>query len=179
MNIPDSRNPRLTSSINPNLTSSINPRLDQETARNKRLNEFAIFELDTEGYIQSWNAGAEIMQGYRAEEIIGIHFSCFFTEEDRNAGKPEEELKIVSAKGQFTDDGWRLHKDGSRFWAEVIITALHDERGNLLGFSKVTRDITGRKETEDALRVSEEYYRTLFANNPSMIFTLNAELSTC
>ena len=147
-------------------------------ARDERLKDFAVFTLDMNGYIQSWNAGAERMKGYRAEEIIGKHFSCFFTEEDRNAGKPEEELKIASAKGLFTENGWRLHRDGSRFWAEVISTTIHDESGNLLGFSKVTLDITGRKETEDALRLSEEYYRTLFANNPSIIFTLNAELST-
>jgi PAS domain S-box-containing protein len=147
----------------------------------KQLNDFAVFTLDINGYVQSWNAGAERMKGYRVEEIIGKHFSCFYTEEDIKAGKPEEELKIAVAKGQITDEGWRVHQNGSRFWAEVINTALYDKSGNLLGFSKVTRDITGRKEAEDAedaLYVSESYYRILFANNPSMIFTLNAELTT-
>lgn len=142
----------------------------------ERLRDFSIYTLDICGHVQSWNTVAEIMEGYRVEEIVGKHFSCFYTEEDISAGKPEEQLKMAAAKGQISDEGWQLHKEGSRFWAEVIFTALHDEKGNLQGFSKLTRDISGRKETEEALRVSEEYYRTLFANNPSMIFTLNAEL---
>ena len=144
----------------------------------ERLKDFAIYTLDINGHVQSWNAGAERMKGYRIEEIIGKHFSCFYTEEDISAGKPEEELKKAAANGQINEEGWRVHKDGGRFWAEVIITALHDERGNPLGFSKVTRDISGHKKTEDASRVSESYYRTLFADNPSMIFTLNTDLTT-
>ncbi|GLI36981.1 PAS domain S-box protein [Geobacter hydrogenophilus] len=151
---------------------------DEQFRHVERLKDFAIYTLDIKGDVQSWNAGAERMKGYRVEEIVGKHFSCFYTEEDISAGRPEEQLKMATAKGQITDEGWQVHKEGSRFWAEVILTALHDEKGNLQGFSKVTRDISGRTEAEEALRVSEEYYRTLFANNPSMIFTLNAELTT-
>lgn len=146
--------------------------------RVERQKDFAIYTLDIEGHVQSWNTGAEIMEGYRVEEIVGRHFSCFYTEEDTKAGKPEEQLKMATAKGQITDLGWRIRKGGGRFWAEVIITALHDAEGNLQGFSKVTRDISERKETDDALCLSEDYYRNLFANNPTMLFFLDAELTT-
>lgn len=150
---------------------------DEQFKHAERVKDFAIFTLDRNGHVQSWNTVAEIMEGYRVEEIVGKHFSCFYTEEDRSAGKPEELLKMATAEGQITDQGWRVRKDGGLFWAEEMIAALHDEKGNLQGFSKVTRDISGRKETEEALRASEEYYRTLFANNPSMLFTLNVELT--
>jgi PAS domain S-box-containing protein len=119
----------------------------------ERVKNYAIFTLDTRGNVLNWNSGAERLKGYRAEEIIGKHFSCFYSEEDRNAGRPEEELKKAVAEGQVVDEGWRVCKDGSRFWADVIITSLHDESGNLLGFSKVTRNITERK------RVAEEIER--------------------
>jgi len=135
--------------------------------------EYAIFTLDPKGYVLHWNAGAECLNGYRAEEIIGKHFSCFYPEEDRSAGKPEEELKKAADEGQGLKEGFRVRKDGSRFWADVLTTALHDERGNLRGFSKVIHDITGRKKTEDALRFSEERYRALFRDNPTMIVTLD------
>ena len=139
--------------------------------------DYAIFMLDAQGNVLNWNAGAERLKGYRAEEIIGKHFSCFYPEEERNAGKPEEELKKAAAEGRVEDEGWRIRKDGSRFWADVIITALHDESGNLRGFSKVTRDITERKKAEDALRFSEARYRALFRDNPTMIVTLDADLT--
>ena len=111
--------------------------------------DYAIFILDTEGNVLNWNAGAERLKGYRDEEIIGKHFSCFYPEEERNAGKPEEELKKAAAEERIAYEGWRLRKDGSRFWADVIITALYDESGNLRGFSKVTSDITRRKRAEE------------------------------
>ena len=139
--------------------------------------DYAIFSLDTEGNVLNWNAGAERLKGYRADEIIGAHFSCFYPEEERNAGKPEAELKKASAEGRFADEGWRVSKDGSRFWADVIITAQYDESGNLRGFSKVTHDITGRKKAADALRFSEARYRALFHDNPTMIVTLDADLT--
>jgi len=150
-------------------------------AWNERLKDFAVFTLDINGYIRSWNSGAERTKGYRVEEIIGKHFSCLYTEEDRRAGKPEENLKKAAANGQITIEGWRVKKDGSKFWAELIITALHDQNGNPQGFIKVTRDATNRKtaeDAEDALRISEWYYRNLFAENPSMIFILNSKLTT-
>ena len=143
-----------------------------------REKDFAIFTLDLNGSVQSWNAGAEHMNGYRIEEIIGKHFACFYSKRDRSGGKPEELLEMATAKGQIYDQGWQVRKDGGLFWADVVIAALHDQKGNLLGFTKVTRDITGRKEAEEALRDSELYYRNLFTKNPSIIFTLNAELAT-
>jgi chemotaxis family two-component system sensor kinase Cph1 len=107
--------------------------------------------LDPEGCIASWNEGAERIKGYKAEEIIGEHFSTFYTEEDRERGHPEEELHIAAAEGRYEEEGLRVRKDGSRFWASVLITALRDGEGNLKGFSKVTRDITERKRYEEEL----------------------------
>lgn len=138
--------------------------------------DYAIFMLDTQGNVLNWNAGAERLKGYRAEEIIGKHFSCFYTEEDLNAGKPHDELKKAASKGRVEDFGWRVRKDGNRFWADVIITALRDDSGKLRGFSKVTRDITRRKKDEEALLLSEARYRALFVDNPTMIFTIDANL---
>jgi len=139
--------------------------------------DYAIFMLDAGGNVLNWNAGAERLKGYREQEIIGRHFSCFYPEEVQNAGKPAEMLKRAAAEGRAADEGWRIRKDGSRFWAEVMITVIRDEKGNLRGFSKVTHDIAGRKKTEDALRYSEERYRTLFRDNPTMIVTLDTDLT--
>jgi PAS domain S-box-containing protein len=135
-----------------------------------RVKDYAIYTLDSVGKVLNWNAGAERLKGYRAEEIIGQNFSIFYPEEDRIAGKPLEKLKIAAAKGQATDEGWRIRKDGSRFWAEVIVTALHDESGKLLGFSKVTHDISVRKKAEEALLSSEARYRALFENSMDAVF---------
>lgn len=104
--------------------------------------DYAVFMLDTDGKISSWNLGAERIKGYQAAEIIGKHFSCFYPEDVRNE-KPARELKIAAEMGRFEDEGWRLRKDGSRFWANVVITAVRDESGQLIGFGKVTRDLTG------------------------------------
>ena len=130
--------------------------------------DYAIFMLDAQGNVLNWNAGAERLKGYREEEIIGKHFSCFYPEEERNAGKPEEELKKAAAEGWLEDEGWRVRKDGSRFWADVIITALRDENGTLRGFSKVTHDITERKRAEKALQESEERFRLFMDNSPTI-----------
>ncbi len=120
-------------------------------------NEYAIFMLDPEGNIATWNSGAERLNGYEAQEIIGQHFSRFYPQEAIDRGWPTHELKVARAEGRFEDEGWRLRKDGSRFRANVVITALHDERGVLRGFSKVTRDMTERKRAEDnARRLIEE-----------------------
>jgi PAS domain S-box-containing protein len=123
--------------------------------------EYAIFMLDPEGRVSSWNEGAQSIKGYSSEEIIGKHFSRFYTEEDVEAGKPEEELKEAIARGRFEDEGWRVRKDGSRFMASAVITALRDPAGELKGFTKVTRDITERKKTEEELRRHREHLEEL------------------
>jgi PAS domain S-box-containing protein len=108
--------------------------------------------LDLEGKVSTWNAGAERIKGYKAAEIIGRHFSCFYPQEDLRNGKPQWELAVATREGRFEDEGWRLRKDGSRFWANVIITAVRDDEGNLIGFGKVTRDFTDRMKLERALQ---------------------------
>jgi PAS domain S-box-containing protein len=115
--------------------------------------DYAMFVLDPDGNVRSWNPGAQRIKGYTAEDIIGRHFSTFYPPEDLAAGKPAHELKVATAVGRFEDEGWRLRKDGSRFWANVIITALRGEDGALLGFAKVTRDLTQRKESEEQARL--------------------------
>ncbi len=111
--------------------------------------DYAIFMLDPEGHIATWNRGAERIKGYSASEIIGRHFSVFYPEEDIQAGKCEYELAEAIADGQFEDEGWRLRKDGTRFWANVLISAVRDASGALIGFSKVTRDLTDRRRAEE------------------------------
>ncbi len=111
--------------------------------------DYAIFMLDPEGKIATWNLGAQRIKGYKPEEIIGRHFSAFYGEEDLRNGKPERELEIAKAEGSVEDEGWRLRKDGTRFWANVVITAVYDSHGKLRGFAKVTRDITERKHAEE------------------------------
>src|SRR5579885_293841 len=113
--------------------------------------DYAIFMLDTEGRVTSWNPGAECIKGYRAEEILGQHFSRFYTQEDIDHPKPWRALEEAKEKGRYEDEGWRLRKDGSRFWANVVITALHGQDGRLIGFSKVTRDFTHRRRAEETL----------------------------
>jgi len=114
--------------------------------------DYAIFMLDPDGYVVSWNTGAQRMKGYLGAEIIGKHFSCFYPESDLRNGKPKWELEVAAKEGRFEDEGWRVRKDGSRFWANVIITAIRDEGGNLLGFGKVTRDSTDKMLAQEALR---------------------------
>ena len=111
--------------------------------------DYAIFMLDPTGHVVSWNAGAQNIKGYAASEIIGKHFSTFYPQADIQSGKPAHELDVAMRLGTYAEEGWRLRKDGSRFWASVLITALFDPNGKLRGFSKVTRDQTGRKEAEE------------------------------
>ena len=123
--------------------------------------DYAIFMLDPKGHVLTWNLGAERFKGYPAEEIIGSHFSRFYPPDALARGLPDEELRVASDAGSFEDEGWRVRKDGSMFWANVVITAMRDERGELVGFAKVTRDLTQRRHHEEALRVSEERFRLL------------------
>ncbi|MFL6696707.1 MAG: PAS domain S-box protein [Vitreoscilla sp.] len=123
--------------------------------------DYAIFMLDPKGHVLTWNAGAERFKGYRADEIIGSHFSRFYPPEALARGLPEEELETAAKVGSFEDEGWRVRKDGSLFWANVVITAMRDETGTLIGYAKVTRDLTQRRNHEEALRQSEERFRLM------------------
>jgi PAS domain S-box-containing protein len=114
--------------------------------------DYAIFVLDPQGHVASWNAGAQRIKQYRAEEIIGQHFSQFYTQEAVQRGWPDYELKVAKAEGRFEDEGWRVRQDGSQFWANVVITALRDKAGTLRGFAKITRDMTERKRAEESAR---------------------------
>jgi len=111
--------------------------------------DYAMFFLDPSGHVLSWNAGAERFKGYRADEIVGRHFSVFYPEEKAAAGFPAYELEMATRDGRFEDEGWRVRKDGTRFWANVVVTALRGEDRRLLGFAKVTRDLTERREAEE------------------------------
>jgi formate hydrogenlyase transcriptional activator len=137
--------------------------------------DYAIFMLDPDGRVSSWNTGAERIKGYQSDEIVGKHFSRFYTQEDIELGKPDSELKVAASEGRLEDEGWRVRKDGSRFWANVVITAIRDKNGELLGFSKVTRDFTERKKAEEALRASENRFRSLFEFSPDAIVVTNQE----
>src|SRR6185436_12937826 len=122
--------------------------------------DYAIFMLDPAGYIASWNQGAQRIKGYTADEIIGRHFSVFYTDDANAIGHPQHELEVAAEEGRFEEEGWRIRKDGSRFWANVVITAVRDEDKTLIGFAKVTRDLTERREAEqrrlaDARRIAE------------------------
>src|SRR4029453_10183084 len=116
--------------------------------------DYAIFMPDPKGYVLTWNSGAQLIKGYRPEEIIGQHFSKFYPPEALNRHFPELELEVAGAEGRFEDEGWRLRKDGTKFWANVVITALRDASGELRGFAKVTRDLTQRREHEESMRQS-------------------------
>ena len=136
--------------------------------------DYAIFMLDVDGYVVTWNAGAERIKGYAPSEIIGQHFSKFYPREAIERRHPEYELSVATETGRFEEEGWRVRKDGSLFWANVVITALRDSAGELCGFGKVTRDLTQRREQEQTLRQSEERFRLLVEGvNDYAIFMLN------
>lgn len=138
--------------------------------------DYAIFLLDAAGHVVSWNPGAEQIKGYTADEIIGEHFSKFYTPEDRAAGKTEVELEVAARDGRFEEEGWRVRKDGARFWASVMITALRGDDGELRGFAKITRDLTERRVAEQQLRASEERFRMLVSGvRDYAIFLLDPE----
>jgi len=134
--------------------------------------EYAILMLDLEGRVTTWNEGAERIKGYRAEEIIGQHFSKFYTPEAAALGKPALELKKAAEQGRFEEEGWRVRKDGSRFWASVVVTPLRDRTGQLRGFAKVTRDITERKRIEEQL----ERQRSELTRSNTELIAANKEL---
>lgn len=123
--------------------------------------DYAIYMLSPEGIVTSWNAGAERFKGYTADEIVGQHFSTFYTEEDRHSGLPARALRTALSEGKFEAEGWRVRKGGTRFWANVVIDPIRDSEGQLVGFAKVTRDITERKRAAEALHESEERFRLL------------------
>ncbi|MFM0341875.1 hybrid sensor histidine kinase/response regulator [Paraburkholderia fungorum] len=123
--------------------------------------DYAIYMLDPRGTIVSWNTGAERFKGYLAKEVIGQHFSLFYTDADRQAGLPDRVLRMAAEAGKFEAEGWRVRKDGTRFWAHVVIDPITNDAGQLIGYAKVTRDITERKAAQEALRKSEEQFRLL------------------
>jgi PAS domain S-box-containing protein len=140
--------------------------------------DYAILMLDPEGLIASWNAGAERIKGYRSDEILGKHFSCFYTTEDVESGMPAHELKVATEQGRFEDEGWRLRKDGSRFWANVVVTALRDGTGHLRGFARVTRDITEHKRTQEIIMHAKEEAERASKFKDQFLSTMSHELRT-
>lgn len=140
---------------------------------------YAIIMLDTQGRIVSWNLGAERIRGYRPEEIIGKHFSIFYPEEEIQAGRPDRALEATVAEGRFEEEGWRVRKDGSRFWASVVITSLYDPKGQIRGFSHVARDATGQKITQDRLKESEFKFRSIAESANQGIITIDGAGNIC
>jgi PAS domain S-box-containing protein len=141
------------------------------------VSDYAIITLDTEGLVTTWNRGAQHIKGYRPEEIIGRHFSCFYPQDKIAAGFPEQELKIAATEGRFEDESWRVRKDGSRFWANVVVTALRDQTGNLLGFGKVTRDLSERQQATERFRLIVESAPNaiVMANREGIIVLVNSQ----
>jgi PAS domain S-box-containing protein len=152
------------------------------------ISDYAIYMLDPAGVVVSWNTGAQRAKGYRAEEIVGEHFARFYTEEDRATGEPDKTLQIAARHGRFEAEGWRMRRDGSRFWAHVIVDPIRDDSGVLIGFAKITRDITAVKQAQDALAAAnatlnamneatarnEARFRSVVEAVPSAILIVNA-----
>ncbi len=140
-------------------SNSPNPRINEADRYRLLIDaiaDYAIYMLDEQGYIVSWNPGVQRFKGYTEQEILGQHFSIFYTEEDRAAGLPARALRLAAAEGRFENEGWRVRKDGTRFWAHVIVDPIRDETGALIGYAKVTRDLTERREAAEALAHARE-----------------------
>src|SRR6266700_2336352 len=140
--------------------------------------KYAIFQLDPVGHVLSWNSSAERLKGYSSEEIIGKHFSIFYPQEDLMNEKPHNILAAAARDGQSEDEGWRVRKDGSRFWANVVVTALRDPNGNLQGFAKLTRDMSERREKEEALTKAKELLELRIEQRAAVLTRVNQELRT-
>ena len=123
--------------------------------------DYAIYMLDPNGFVTSWNAGAERIKGFQTEEIVGQHFSKFYTPEDQKAGMPQKVLETARREGKFQGDGWRVRKDGTRFWASVVVDAIKNEQGEIIGFAKITRDMTEQRKQQQALLEAERRFRIL------------------
>jgi PAS domain S-box-containing protein len=176
----------------PNLANLAQDRLRETEVRFRLLVEavkdYAIFMLDPNGRIMSWNAGAQRIKGYEAREIIGQHFSVFYEEDEARSGKCERELEVAAREGRFEDEGWRLRKDGSKFWANVVITALRSENGELVGFAKVTRDLSDRRrleqeqmrlaKAEEAIRLRDEFLSLAAHELKTPLTVLQLQLDT-
>jgi PAS domain S-box-containing protein len=141
------------------------------------VSDYAIFTVDTEGLVTTWNRGAERISGYRSAEIIGRHFSCLYPQDAIDVGFPERELKVAATEGRFEDEGWRIRKDGSRFWANAITTPLHDPLGNLVGFGKVLRDLSQHQQATDRFRLIVESAPNaiVMANHDGLMVLANSQ----
>ncbi|WP_436932597.1 PAS domain S-box protein [Halosimplex halobium] len=154
---------------------SLREQRDQFESLVDAVEEYAIFRLDTDGRVRTWNPGAARLKGYEADEIVGDHFSTFYTEADREAGVPERNLAAAAERGWIEDEGWRVRADGTRLWANVTITAIHGDDGELEGFVKVTRDMTERREFERRLRRERDLLERVFDTIPVGVVVLDAE----
>ena len=146
----------------------LRPRLLTDLAQTERfrllveaVKDYAIYLLDADGYVATWNTGAQLFKGYTAEEIIGQHFSVFYTDEDRALGLPARALQTATDQGRFESEGWRVRNDGTRFWTHVVIDPVLGEGDRPIGFAKITRDISDKRVADEALIASEQRFRLL------------------
>jgi PAS domain S-box-containing protein len=159
-NVPWVKDPKANLSMKPDVTSSTTTE-QRYRLMVESITDYAIFMLDAAGRVTSWNLGAERMTGYRAEDIIGQHLERFYTGKERSEGLPRRELDMASAEGRHECENWRVRKDGTHFWAQVLTDPIHSERGELIGFAKIVRDLSERRQVDEALRRSEEQFRLL------------------
>lgn len=139
------------------------------------VSDYGVLMLDADGVVRTWNTGARLLKGYTADEIIGQHFSVFYPQESRDAKLPEHELSAARENGRYEDEGWRVRKDGSRFWASVIFTAMVDANGAFLGYAKMTRDLTERRNAEEEARRASAYARSLIEASLDPLVTISPE----